>query len=146
VCISSLEHVGCDNTLYTHDKSYAENKPNDYLLAIKEMVRILKPRGALFLTVPFGKYVNYGSFQVFDEPMLARIISTFGPVRKVEQTFYRYSAGGWNTSTASECSDCEYVSWVASVWSGAPWPNPLPIEPDRAAAARAVACHLVKSA
>jgi hypothetical protein len=66
-CISTLEHVGCDNTLYTHDNSYAENRPNDYLLAIKEMARVLKPGGALFLTVPFGKYAHHRSFQLFDD-------------------------------------------------------------------------------
>lgn len=145
-CISTLEHVGCDNTAYTQDGAHAEQKPEDYLLAVKEISRVLRPEGSLFITVPFGKYERRRSFQQFDESMVDRVIEAFGTSRSVSSTYYKYGADGWNVATASDCNACEYVNWAAEVWDGAPWPNPLPVEPDRAAAARAVACvHLMKS-
>jgi len=57
VCISTLEHIGLDNTmLYTNDPSKKENENRSYLSAIKEYYRILKPGGMLFITTPYGKY------------------------------------------------------------------------------------------
>jgi hypothetical protein len=43
-------------------------------------------------------------------------------------------------ATANDCKDCRYVEWAADLWAHAVRPNPLPIESDRAVAARAVAC------
>jgi hypothetical protein len=37
-CISVIEHAGMDNTGYTPDKSYQQNRPRDYLSAIDEIL------------------------------------------------------------------------------------------------------------
>jgi SAM-dependent methyltransferase len=140
VCISTLEHVGCDNTIYTHNEADREQRPTDFIGAMQELSRVLKPGGRLIITVPFGSYRNFGSFQQFDRQLLSRAIAAFGEASTVRESFYRYTVQGWDVATAEECVDCEYVEWVAKLWSGAPWPAPLPCEPDFAAAARAVAC------
>jgi SAM-dependent methyltransferase len=142
ICISTLEHVGCDNSKITGKEAHRAQGPDDYLTAIREMRRVLRPGGTLFLTVPFGVRRHFGTFRQFDEPLLSTVIEAFGPHCLV-QNFYKYSADGWNTATASDCSACEYVDWVATVWQGRPWPELKPIEPDGAAAARAVACLLL---
>ena len=144
VCVSTLEHIGCDNSIYTGDKRFCERKDDDYLVAMTEMRRMLRPGGQLFLTVPFGLYEHLG-FQVqFDEPMLERAAACFGGTI-LSQAFYRYSRDGWQLSTASDCADCRYVGWIASAWRTGEWPEEIPREPDLAAAARGVAClHLAK--
>ena len=145
VCLSTLEHIGCDNILYTQDESYRENQSDDFVLAMKELRRVLKLGGALFLSVPFGIHRYFGTFQQFDRKLLSRAVEAFGSASQVTETFYRYTANGWQLTTAEDCAECEYVEWVANAWQHPQLPSPIPVETDLAAAARAVACvHLVK--
>ena len=59
VSLSTLEHIGMDNTfLYTPDESKRENAPSSYLHAIRELRRILKDGGHLYISVPFGEAKN----------------------------------------------------------------------------------------
>ncbi len=140
VCLSTLEHVGYDNSFYKKDKAAREQRADDFVLAIQTLRRILKPGGSLLLSVPFGAYRQFGTFQQFDQDLLVRAIAAFGKARKVTQTFYRYDVNGWQVASAADCAASEYVGWVAEVWLRRQWPEPLPVEHDRAAAARAVAC------
>lgn len=145
ICLSTLEHIGCDNTLYTRDERDRENRPDDFVLAVKELRRVLKPGGLLFLSVPFGAYRHLGTAQQFDRSLLSHAIDAFGTAREVVEAFYRYTADGWQLSTAADCAECEYVEWITKLEQHQQLPDPVPIEPDLAAAARAVACvRLVK--
>jgi SAM-dependent methyltransferase len=140
VCISTLEHVGLDNRRYSSNKAHRESAENDLTIAVREMARVLKRGGAFYLTVPFGKYQKFRSFQQFDAGMLKCAIDSFGIAQDVETTYYRYSAGGWNLAAAGDCINSEYVGWLAAVWDGASWPNPITRETDLAAASRSIAC------
>ena len=132
VCISTIEHIGLDNTqIYTSDNQYSEQQTEDYLLAVDEMVRLLKPGGSLLLTVPYGKYQNIGWLQQFDATMLDKILSrTEQHLHVTDQVFYKFSDQTWNIATQAECDDSEYYD-VHS--------DPQP-PADFATAARAVAC------
>lgn len=144
-CISTLEHVGCDNTLYTHNDADREHAPEDFTRVMSEFRRVLKPGGALFLSLPFGVYWHFGAFQQFDQQLLRRAVEGFGKANEIEHTFYRYTATGWNIADAASCANSEYVGWVADASTSGQLPTPLPVEPDMAAAARAIACvRLVK--
>lgn len=142
-CLSTLEHVGCDNTAYTHNAAHREHRSEDFVLAMRELHRVLKPGGTLLFTVPFGVYRHFGTFQQFDQRLLTRAIEAFGQANEIESSFYRYAAEGWNVASIEECAESEYVEWITQPHD--PWPDPPPVEPDLAAAARAVACmRLVK--
>jgi SAM-dependent methyltransferase len=138
VCLSTLEHVGCDNTFFTHNCAYQEHSPGDFVLVMQELCRVLKPGGSLFLTVPFGVYRHFGTFQQFDRNLLSRAVEAFGQASKVTETFYRYTAEGWSVADAADCAECEYVEWITRPRDQ--WPTAFPVEPDLAAAARSVAC------
>jgi SAM-dependent methyltransferase len=143
LCLSTLEHIGCDNTAYTGEIAHREERPDDFILAMTELRRVLKPGGVLLLTVPFGRARDYGTFRQFDRALLSRAVDCAGGWSARSEAFYRYTPAGWTPSSVGECAGSEYVDWVARPREA--WPDPLPVEADRAAAARAVAClQLVK--
>ncbi len=130
VCLSTLEHIGLDNTfLYSKEPDKRENNPESYLKAISEFRRMLKPGGRLLLSVPFGKYHNHGWLQIFDAEMIEKIKSAF-QANHVTEWYFRYNHDGWQMTTQGDCSDATLFDFNNS--SG--------YDPDYAASARAVAC------
>jgi len=89
------------------------------------------------ITVPYGRYHNFGTFQHFDRALLQRAIDMF-ETDQIAQTYFRHSADGWQFSEEKACADAEYVDWVMTPPDKRP--ASFPDHPDRAAAARAVAC------
>jgi SAM-dependent methyltransferase len=144
VCISTLEHVGLDSSFYTHREEHQESQPCSFVQAIKEMLRVLKPGGRLFLTVPYGRYKNIGVMQVFDDRLLQDAIDAFGP-STVSKRYYLYTGNGWQTARAEECAEAVYVEAYFDYFKMPPEERPvsIPREPDNAAAARAVVCVLL---
>jgi SAM-dependent methyltransferase len=140
VSISTLEHVGCDNTYYSARTPLAEDCRDDFVLAAREIRRVLKPGGLLLLTVPYGAYQFHGAFQQFDRARLSRAKEEFGKMVSITERFYRYGIGGWQLARDEDCAHCEYVAWVAELMRTGRRPESLSHEPDLAAAARAVAC------
>lgn len=130
VCISTLEHIGLDNTfLYSRNPRYRENRPSDFNLVLREFRRVLRPGGTLLVTVPCGKAMDLGWLQQFDREGIEAIIRAFaGTV--VDVSYFKYEPGGWVRSTAADCASCEYFDIHAKGRC----------DPDFAAAARAVAC------
>ena len=130
VCISTLEHVGMNNTYhYTNDPRYDEFRPDDYQGVIREFKRLLKPSGRLFITVPYGRYEYHGWLQQFDHKKIEKMLEVFeGLTRSI--AYYKYLSDGWQISDAYECADCSYFDIH----------NKPDYEPDYVAAARAVAC------
>lgn len=137
-CISTIEHVGMDNVLVTLEKSHRENRPRDFLSAVREMRRVLKPGGSLFLTVPFGRYELHGWLQQFDSGMLSALISEFRP-QKVDKSFFRYTGQGWKLAAEEECSELSFSDVIRNKHAiGKDRVRGFPS--DYAVAARAVAC------
>jgi SAM-dependent methyltransferase len=129
VCLSTLEHVGLDNTrLYTSDPRFRESALDGWKPVLAEFQRLLKAGGRAFVSVPFGVPENLGWMQVFDAEGLARLQAAWaGPA---EIAFFRYDAQGWQRADAAACADRRYFDVHSGTGAG----------PDGAAAARAVAC------
>ena len=105
-CLSTLEHVGCDNTSYTSKGAYGAQRPKDFVFAMQEFARVLKSGGELFVTVPFGVYSHFGTFQQFDRELLSQAIEAFGKATEVTETFYQYTVEGWKKASAADCTEC----------------------------------------
>lgn len=130
VCLSTLEHVGMDNTmLYAADPSNRESDRTSFLAAVRELRRIIRPGGALWLSMPFGRAANHGWFQVFDAAMVDAAIAAFAPTSRSESLF-RYRPTGWEVSDRAGASDATYFDIHRSAGH----------DPDFAAASRAVVC------
>ena len=132
-CISTLGHVGMDNRMYT-----AVNTPGETSLqadqAVKELIRVLRPRGKFLASVVFGKrqLVEWDDTvfaEQFDSLLLKDLLKLFSPCASVSTAFYKYTENGWNVSTEKGCRGLEYFN-IHTATS---------FDPDYAAAARAVA-------
>jgi len=95
-CISSLEHVGMDNSAYVEGDAAGEATPE---AALSEMVRVLRPKGTLLITVPYGRYEDHGWFRNFDETRLRRLLD---PVRRrvaIRELYFEHTpASGWKST------------------------------------------------
>lgn len=105
VCLSTLEHVGMDNSRYTGVS--ADRAPASHLQAFDELVRVLRPGGDLLITVPFGRTGDHGWLQVFTGPMIDALRTRF-PGHCLAESYYRASTTGWVTSTRAACEDAEF--------------------------------------
>lgn len=128
-CLSTIEHVGMDNSLYTGEHSKEEPRPTEYLGALLELKRVLKPGGTIYLSAPFGKAANHRWFQVFDQGMVEKMIETFEP-REDRRDYFLYHADGWRACKPEEAAEAT----VFDVHSAKGY------DVDFAAAARAVVC------
>ena len=130
VSLSTVEHIGMDNTmLYTNDVSKRESNRQAYVDAVAEFARVLRPGGTLYLSVPFGAQKDHGWFQIFDAPMVDRLVEAFRPARSRE-THFRYERGGWVVSDRQRSRDATYFDIHER----------RGYDPDFAAASRAVVC------
>ena len=92
-CISTIEHVGRDNSIY-----FQAGDLMDYLgdfRAIKEIARITREKGRIVLTVPYGKFCDYGWFIQYDKKRIDEMILESN-CRILQQDFFIYRRG-WFT-------------------------------------------------
>ena len=122
VSLSTLEHVGLDNTLfYTSDASKKESDPAAFLDAVSELRRVVKPGGVVLISVPFGRHVRRDWLQVFDGAMIDSMIDVFRPASHAA-TYFKYSAsGGWQLSSRAGAGDAIFFDpHVDTPWEGCP--------------------------
>ena len=132
-----------DNERYAGAASEAQRgAPLEFLQAIEELKRVLKPGGSLYVTFPFGRYEDHGWFQQFDAALTDRLIEGFGPAQ-LRENVYRYFAEGWRLSSREQCADCEFFDVQASKYFTAD--STLDFPPHYPAGEGAVMClQLVK--
>ena len=100
------------------------------------MRRVCKEGGDLLLTVPFGRYTDFGWYQQFDARLLDQAIAAFGPC-DVDETFFRYVDGGWTLGDRGSCADCEGFNIHATRYFDPT--SSRDYDPDFAAASRGIA-------
>jgi SAM-dependent methyltransferase len=94
LCVSTLEHVGADNTGYGLQ---AEEDSASRLTALRELRRVLAPGGRLLITVPCGEPGDYGWFRQDDVRGWTRLFTHAGFFVE-EQEVYELTAEGWRSS------------------------------------------------
>ena len=91
ICISTLEHIGCDNARY---RLQVPVDPQGDLHALIEMRRVLADQGRILVTVPYGRPQDYGWFRQYDGRRWQRLVDQ-ARLEIVEQACYGYSDAGW---------------------------------------------------
>ena len=92
--VSTLEHVGADNTVYGLGE---ESDGDSRVQALRELRRVLRQDGSLLVTVPLGESGDYGWFRQEDERGWMRLYARAGFfVEEVEA--YELTPEGWRAT------------------------------------------------
>ena len=104
ISLSTIEHIGMNNSMYSDNPNFVENDIWSFLEAITELKRVVKVGGKVYVTVPYGEYTNFGWYQQFNTEMIDKLISTFSP-SKIKETYFCYENSGWNFSDKYYCAN-----------------------------------------
>jgi SAM-dependent methyltransferase len=105
--ISTIEHIGMDNSGYGVRAPRASDPSAEAQLAVRELGRVLKPGGTLLLTVPYGLREDHGNLRQLDREDLERLIDAFSP-SQASISIYRYSQDGWGPSELDAAAGARY--------------------------------------
>ncbi|WP_342679593.1 class I SAM-dependent methyltransferase [Methanofollis sp. UBA420] len=103
-CISTIEHIGRDNSVY-HIPYVSEDNEGDFK-ALQEIYRIVKPYGRVVVTVPYGKSYDYGWFIHYDDARLQRLVE-LSKFSIVLEDYFIYRSG-WHKCDKSELASTLY--------------------------------------
>ena len=107
VSVSTLEHVGMDNSGYGADAAVAADADAAVADALAELRRVLAVGGRMLITVPFGRAETHGWLRQFDTAALGRLVDAAAPARHTV-TVYRASPRGWGPSEQDAAADARY--------------------------------------
>jgi SAM-dependent methyltransferase len=107
VSLSTLEHVGMDNSGYG-DAASASAQPNlELRRALDELARVTTSDGRALISVPFGKRAHRGWLRVLDEAELG--VLSQPPNWRLERTrCFRAGADGWRECSLRDAEDAGY--------------------------------------
>ena len=113
LCISTLEHIGRDNTAYGLDKSVSSSGAAPDIVAVRAMAGWVAPRGRLLLTVPFGRFEDHGWFINYDRKHLDDVLEASN-LTVIEASFFGWMPGGWRQVEPEVLTNRGYRSHGAS--------------------------------
>jgi len=115
LCVSTIEHIGRDNTRYGLDANRDVSAPDQ--MAMRSMSEWLEPGGRLLLTVPFGKFEDVGWLINYDMDHLTDLIKS-SQLDIVEQRYFGWMPGGWVETEPAELGNRGYKSMGAGDAAG----------------------------
>jgi O-antigen chain-terminating methyltransferase len=114
VCISTIEHIGRDNTRY---QALGRTEPAGDVGALEEMRRVLDRAGRILITVPFGRLEYHDWFKQYDLDAWTRLVMQAGLVVD-EQAVYAYSDAGWSLASMDSLPANGYGELAAPAATG----------------------------
>jgi SAM-dependent methyltransferase len=102
--VSTLEHVGADNTVYGID---GELDDAGRLTALRELRRVLRSEGSLLVTVPLGEPGGHGWFHQDDVRGWTRLFTRAGLFVE-EQEAYELGESGWAAAPGFRAAGVRY--------------------------------------
>jgi SAM-dependent methyltransferase len=112
-CISTLEHFGMDNSLYTNDYRRGDDLASR---ALHEMLRVLACEGRLLVTVPFGRYENHSRHINYDYHTWQALLEPIRSHVRLTEWYFRHTFGsGW---CPAEPRELEHVGYYDQANAG----------------------------
>ncbi len=106
LCISTIEHVGFKNDIYFEEERFTKH-PDDDLIVLRELTKVLKRGGKLVITVPYGQNVDYDWFMQYDEDRLKRL-RKHSHCKVIQLDYFIFKRHGWHYSSPDELKHIEY--------------------------------------
>jgi len=103
--VSTLEHVGADNSGYG---LRAEHDPHSRVDALRELGRVLAPKGSLLVTVPLGEPGDHGWFRLDNVRGWTSLFTSAGFFVE-EQEAYELTAEGWRAAPSFDPTGVGYA-------------------------------------
>lgn len=105
-CISTLEHIGVEGRYGVKRDEYGDLK------AMKEMLRILKPGGRLYLTVPYGAKDVLPINKLYNKE---RVSELFKGYKVISSEYQKYDKENkyWFSVPESEAAK---TNWIKDIW------------------------------
>jgi SAM-dependent methyltransferase len=103
LCISTLEHIGMDNRVYSADDSSDEQGD---LTALRELGRVTKSGGRVLITVPGGRDESFGWHRQYSAETFGSLVERAG-LQPVEVDHFAYD-NGWRAVGAEELTNYSY--------------------------------------
>jgi SAM-dependent methyltransferase len=129
VSVSTLEHVGMDNSAYGSDEPRSADPDRELDRALAELRRVVRPGGRLLITLPYGRAEDHGWLRQFDEAGVDRIVRSLGE-GEARLQIYEHGPRGWQPATTEQAAGERYRDPMGRD----------ALEPDCTFAAGAVAC------
>jgi hypothetical protein len=131
VSISTLEHVGLDNSYYGSETGAEDADPQaECIRAAAELRRVVRPGGEVYVTVPVGRGERFSWVRSFTLDELSELAAALAPGESTTTFFRHCGEQGWVRVSADEVGDAHYRDHFTS----------SPPEPGDYVAAEAVAC------
>jgi glycosyltransferase involved in cell wall biosynthesis/SAM-dependent methyltransferase len=112
-CLSVLEHVGLDNSMYGAGAAAREQPQAAAKGAMRELRRVTRPGGVIAFTVPYGIPQDCGWVRQFDERGLRDLIAAASPA-EAHISVFRLQPRGWERSDLRTARAARYAGWQAS--------------------------------
>jgi SAM-dependent methyltransferase len=90
--ISTLEHIGMDNSGYS--KSYVIER-GAAVRVLRNLLRVVAPQGHALVTVPYGEFQDFGWQINYDYEQLQALVRTANGLADVDQMFFAHTERGW---------------------------------------------------
>lgn len=107
LCLSTLEHVGMDNSIYGASEDSAEHPDREAARALEELDRVLAPGGTLLISVPYGEPSRHRWWRIYGREDVETTLSAI-PNCIAEVRYFRAFRHGWEEVDAAGADDAGY--------------------------------------
>ena len=119
-CLSTIEHIGYDNSHYNvyDPPMFFEANDDVFIQSVLKLISLLNESGNLLVSVPFGLReairhpvtLKYSS-QVFNSKTLKKLVKSLPNNVRHVFSIYKATDQGW---VKSDAEDCDYIKYAAN--------------------------------